>query len=64
MSTELAIKAAIKGYKLADVELLPQNVNLIYGISNFRVFTHLDQYLKWLFHGFKNRKIIKNNYAK
>ena len=64
LSTELAIKAAIKGYRLADVELLPQNVNLIYGISNFRVFTHLDQYLKWLFYGFKNRKIIKNNYAK
>lgn len=64
MITELTVKAAIKGYKLADVEFLPQNVNLIHGISNFRVFKHLDQYVKWLVFGFKNRKIIKKNYPK
>lgn len=62
MITELTVKAAIKGYKLAEVEFLPDNVNLIHGISNFRVFKHLDQYVKWLWLGIKNRKIIKNNY--
>jgi len=61
--TELTVKAAVKGYELADVEFLPQNVNLIHGISNFKVFKHLDQYVKWLYFGFKNRKIIKRNYA-
>jgi dolichol-phosphate mannosyltransferase len=63
LSTELAVKAAIKGYKLGDVEFLPQNVNLIQGISNFKVFIQIDQYLKWLLLGFKNRKIIKKNYS-
>lgn len=62
MVTELTVKAAIKGYKLADVEFLPDNVNLIHGISNFKVFRHLDQYIKWLWVGIRNRKIIKNNY--
>ncbi len=62
LSTELAVKAAIAGYKLGEVEFLPQNANLIHGISNFKVFTHLDQYIKWLYLGFKNRKIIRKNY--
>lgn len=64
LSTELAVKAAVKGYKLAEVEFLPQNVNLILGISNFKVFKHLDQYIKWLWYGFRHRKIIKKNYGK
>jgi glycosyltransferase involved in cell wall biosynthesis len=64
LSTELAVKAAIKGYKLGEVDFLPQNINLILGISNFKVFKHLDQYFKWLLYGFKHRKIIKKNYSK
>ncbi len=64
LSTELAVKAAIKGYKLGEVEFLPQNINLILGISNFKVFRQLDEYIKWLLYGFKHRKIIKKNYPK
>ncbi len=64
LSTELAVKAAIKGYKLGEVEFLPQNANLILGISNFRVFKQLDEYIKWLLYGFKHRKIIKKNYPR
>ena len=62
LSTELALKAAIKGYRLGEVEFMPENTNLILGISNFRVFKQLDQYLKWLFWGYRNRKAIKRNY--
>jgi dolichol-phosphate mannosyltransferase len=64
MVTELAVKSAIKGYRITEIEFLPQNVNMIHGISNFKVFKHLDQYVKWLWYGFKNRKVIKKNYEK
>ena len=62
MSTELIVKGAIKGIKMGEVEFLPENINLIHGISNFKVFVNFNSYLFWLYHGFKNRKLIKNNY--
>ncbi len=63
-NTELAVKAAIKGVKLGEVEFLPENTNIITGVSNFKVFKQLDYYLKWLLLGFKNRKIITKNYSR
>ena len=63
-NTELAVKAAVKGVKLGEVEFLPENTNIITGVSNFKVFKQLDYYLKWLFLGFKSRKIIMKNYPK
>lgn len=63
LSTELAIKASVGGYKLGEVEFMPENTNIIRGVSNFKVFKQLDQYIKWLFYGFKNRRLIINNYA-
>lgn len=62
LSTELAVKAAIQGRPLAEVEFLPQNVNLIHGVTTFRVFRQLDQYFKWLWIGFLNRKAIRKRY--
>lgn len=62
LSTELTIKAAINGYKLGEIEFKPENTNFIEGISNFKVFKQLNQYLKWLYFGYRNRKIIKSNY--
>jgi glycosyltransferase involved in cell wall biosynthesis len=61
LSTELAVKAAIRGYKLGEVEFLPQNTNMIYGVSHFRVFTQLDQYLRWLRIAVKHRGTILRN---
>lgn len=63
-NTELAVKAAIKGVKLGEVEFLPENTNIITGVSNFKVFKQLDYYLKWLNLGFKNRKVIMKNYPR
>lgn len=63
LSMELALKAAVKGYRLGEVEFMPENTNLILGISNFRIFKQLDQYLKWLYWGYRNRKTIKRNYS-
>jgi len=64
LNTELAVKAAIKGVKLGEVEFLPENTNIITGVSNFKVFKQLDYYLKWLILGFKNRKVIMKNYPR
>lgn len=61
LSAELAIKAAIKGYRLAEVPLEKKNVNLIHGLTNFRVFKQLPEYFRWLYLGWKNRKVIKKN---
>jgi glycosyltransferase involved in cell wall biosynthesis len=63
LNTELAVKAAIKGVKLGEIEFLPENTNIINGVSNFKVFKQLDYYLKWLFLGYQNRKLIKKNYS-
>lgn len=64
LNTELVVKAAIKGVKLGEIEFLPQNTNIINGVSNFKVFKQLSFYLKWLSLGFRNRGIIKSNYFK
>ncbi|MBI5739138.1 MAG: glycosyltransferase family 2 protein [Nitrospirae bacterium] len=61
LSAELAIKAAIGGYKLAEVPLERKNVNLIHGLTNFKVFRQLPEYFRWLFLGWKNRKVIKSH---
>ncbi len=64
MSMEMSIKAAVKGYRLADIPLEKKNVNLIHGITRFKVLKQLPDYLHWLYFGWKNRKIIKNNLNK
>lgn len=62
LSTEMAVKACIKGVKIGEVEFGPENTNIISGVTNFKVFAQLDQYLKWLWLGLKNSKTIKANY--
>lgn len=64
LSTELAVKAAIDGEKLGDIEFKPENVNLIHGVTNFKVLKYLRHYFRWLMIGFQNREIIKKNYYK
>jgi glycosyltransferase involved in cell wall biosynthesis len=64
MSMEMAIKAAIKGFRLAEVPLERKNINLIHGITNFRVFKQLPEYVRWLYIGWKNRKLIKGTINK
>ena len=59
VSSELAIKAAIAGYRLEEIPLESKNVNLIHGITRFAVFKQLPTYFKWLHLGWKNRKLIK-----
>lgn len=61
MSMEMSIKAAVKGYRLADIPLEKKNINLIHGITRFKVLKQLPDYLHWLYFGWKNRKLIKNN---
>ncbi len=62
VSSELAIKAAIKGYCLAEVPLEEKNINLIHGLSNFKVLKQLPTYFRWLYLGWKNRKLIRDHY--
>lgn len=62
LNTELVVKGAIKGVKFGEIEFLPENTNIINGVSNFKVFKQLSFYLKWLRLGFKNRATIKSNY--
>jgi glycosyltransferase involved in cell wall biosynthesis len=64
VSTELAIKAAIRGYRLVDIPLEKKNINLIHGITNFKVFRQLPEYFRWMYLGVKNRKSIKENFNK
>ena len=59
VSSEIAIKAAIEGYRLAEIPLEKKNINLIHGLTNFRVLRQLPVYFQWLFLGWKNRKVIK-----
>lgn len=61
LSTELSMKAATKGYKLGEVILSPYNINLIQGLSNFKVFRFLPYYFRWVFYGMRHRKLIINN---
>jgi dolichol-phosphate mannosyltransferase len=62
LNTELVVKASIQGVKIGEIEFLPENTNIINGVSNFKVFKQLGFYLKWLKLGFNNRRIIKSNY--
>jgi len=62
-STELSLKAAIKGYPMGEVEFKPENTNIIHGVTNFKVFKYLGHYIKLLFWGITKRKTIKNNYS-
>ena len=64
LNTELVVKGAIKGVKFGEIEFLPENTNIINGVSNFKVFKQLSFYLKWLYLGYKNRFNIKSNYYK
>ena len=61
VSSELAIKAAIKGYRLSEVPLEKKNINLIHGLTNFKVLKQLPTYFRWLSLGWKNRKLIKSH---
>jgi dolichol-phosphate mannosyltransferase len=62
LNTELVVKGAIQGVKFGEIEFLPENTNIINGVSNFKVFKQLGFYLKWLKLGFKHRTKIKSNY--
>jgi glycosyltransferase involved in cell wall biosynthesis len=61
VSSELAIKAAIAGYRLEEIPLERKNVNLIHGITRFAVFRQLPTYFKWLFLGWRKRNLIKTS---
>jgi len=61
VSSELAIKAAINGYRLGEIPLEKKNINLIHGLTNFRVLKQLPTYFRWLYLGWRNRKLIKKN---
>ena len=60
-NAELSIKMAIAGYRLAEVPLERKNLNLMYGVSHFRVLRYLPEYLRWLIHGLRNRHKIRNS---
>jgi dolichol-phosphate mannosyltransferase len=59
VSSELAIKAAIKGYRLDEIPLEKKNITLVHGLTNFKVLKQLPTYFQWLHLGWKNRKVIK-----
>jgi len=61
VSSEVAIKAAIKGYRMAEIPLEKKNINLIHGLTNFKVLKQLPTYFRWLHLGWKNRKLIKSH---
>lgn len=60
ISTEYVVKAAMEGNKFGEIEFMPKNTNLIHGLSNFKIYRQLSEYLKWLVLGFHNRKLIKS----
>lgn len=60
-NAELSIKMAIAGFRLAEVPLERKNLNLMYGVSHFRVLGYLPEYLSWLVHGIRNRQRIRNS---
>lgn len=61
LSTELSIKAGLNGYRLGEVLLGSDNINLITGLSRFKVNVLLPHYLRWLAYGFKHRADIRKN---
>lgn len=64
VSSELAIKAAIKGYRMDEIPLEKKNITLVHGLTNFKVLKQLPTYFRWLYLGWKNRKLIKSNLHK
>lgn len=60
VNSELAIKAAISGYRLDEIPLEKKNITLVHGLTNFKVLKQLPTYFRWLFLGWKNRKLIKS----
>lgn len=61
VSSELAIKAAIKGYRMDEIPLEKKNITLVHGLTNFKVLRQLPTYFQWLYLGWKNRKTIKSH---
>ncbi|MDH4028788.1 MAG: glycosyltransferase family 2 protein [Nitrospirota bacterium] len=61
VNSELAIKAAIKGYHMDEIPLEKKNITLVHGLTNFKVLKQLPTYFKWLYLGWKNRKLIKSH---
>lgn len=61
VNSELAIKAAIKGYQMGEIPLEKKNITLVHGLTNFKVLKQLPTYFQWLFLGWKNRKAIKSH---
>ncbi|RJR16746.1 MAG: glycosyltransferase family 2 protein [Nitrospiraceae bacterium] len=60
VNSELAIKAAMKGYRMDEIPLEKKNITLVHGLTNFKVLKQLPTYFHWLFIGWKNRKLIKS----
>lgn len=61
VNAELAIKAAIKGYRLDEIPLEKKNITLVHGLTNFKVLKQLPTYFRWLYLGWKNRRVIKSH---
>lgn len=64
VNAELAIKAAIQGYRLGEIPLEKKNITLVHGLTNFKVLKQLPTYFQWLRLGWKNRKVIKSHLHK
>lgn len=61
VNAELAIKAAIRGYRMDEVPLEKKNITLVHGLTNFKVLKQLPTYFQWLFLGWKNRRKIQSH---
>ncbi len=61
VSSELTIKAAIKGYRMDEIPLEKKNITLVHGLTNFKVLKQLPTYFHWLYLGWKNRKLIRSH---
>ncbi|MEW6599777.1 MAG: glycosyltransferase family 2 protein [Nitrospirota bacterium] len=61
VNSELAIKAAIKGYRMDEIPLEKKNITLVHGLTNFKVLKQLPTYFQWLYLGWKNRKTIRSH---
>jgi len=59
VNAELAIKSAIKGYRLAEIPLEEKNINLIHGLTRFSILKQFPEYIRWVSYGFRNRRAIR-----
>lgn len=64
VNAELAIKAAIGGFRMDEIHLEKKNMTLVNGLTNFKVLKQLPTYFQWLYLGWKNRKLIKSYHNK